>query len=50
MYFGRAFHIIWNAVPDKLEQGSSSTGTAFHLSCNKAGAEKAYYKGLSGGE
>ena len=22
MYFGRAFHIIWNAVPTYLEQGS----------------------------
>ena len=26
------------------------SGMGFHLSCNKAGAEKAHYKRLSGGQ
>ena len=48
MYFGRLFHVIWNAVPVELEQGSNLAGTGVLLSCNKAGAEKAHYKSLSG--
>ncbi len=50
MCFGQLFHVIWNAVPVELERCSNLSGTGFHLSCNKAGVEKAYYKGLSGGE
>jgi len=50
MYFGRLFHVIWNAVPVELEPRSNLSGTGFHLSCNKAGAEKAHYKGLTSGE
>ena len=50
MCFGRLFHVIWNAVPVDLEPCSNLSGTGFHLSCNKAGAEKAHYKGLSGKE
>ena len=50
MYFGRAFHIIWNTVPVELEPYSNLSGTGFHLSCNKVGAYNAHYKGLSGGE
>ncbi len=38
MYFGRLFHVIWNAVPVELEPRSNLSGTGFHLSCNKAGA------------
>ncbi len=48
MYFGRLFHVIWNAVPVELEQGSNLSGTGVQLSCNKARAEKAHYKSLSG--
>ncbi len=43
MLSGMLFQLSWNAVPTYLEQG-------FHLSCNKAGAEKAHYKSLLGGE
>ena len=50
MCFGRLFHVIWNAVPVDLEHCSNLSGKGFHLSCNKAGAEKAHYKGLSGEE
>ncbi len=50
MCFGRLFHFIWNAVPVELEHCSNLSGTGFHLSCNKAGTEKAHYKGLSGEE
>ena len=50
MYFGRLFHVIWNAVPVELEPCSNLSGTGFQLSYNKAGAEKAHYKSLSGGE
>ncbi len=50
MYFGRLFHIIWNAVPVELEYHSNLSGTGLHLSCNKAGAKNAHYKSLSGGE
>ena len=48
MYFGRLFHVIWNAVPVKLECRSNLSGTGVQLSYNNAGAEKAHYKGLSG--
>ena len=50
MYFGRLFHVIWNAVPVELEHYSNLAGTRVQLSCNKARAEKAHYKSLSGGE
>jgi len=50
MYFGRLFHIIWNAVPVELEYHSNLSGTGLHLSSNKARAKKAHYKSLSGGE
>jgi hypothetical protein len=50
MCFGRLFHVIWNAVPVDLEHCSNLSGTGFHLSYNKAGAEKTHYKGLSGKE
>ena len=48
MYFGRLFHIIWNAVPVELEHCSNLAGTGVQLSYNKAGAEKTHYKRLSG--
>ena len=48
MYFGRLFHVIWNAVPVELEHCSNLAGIGVPLSCNKAGAEKAHYKSLSG--
>ena len=48
MYFGRLFHVIWNAVPVELEPYSNLAGTGVQLSRNKAGAEKAHYKSLSG--
>ena len=50
MCFGRLFHVIWNAVPVELEHRSNLAGTSVQLSCNKARAEKAHYKSLSGGE
>ena len=50
MCFGRLFHVIWNAVPVELEPCSNLSGTGVHLSCYKAGAEKAHYKRLSGGQ
>ena len=50
MYFGRLFHVIWNAVPVELEHGSNLSGIGVQLSCNKARAEKAHYKSLLGGE
>jgi len=50
MYFGRLFHVIWNAVPVELEPSSNLSGTGFHLNCNKAGAEKAHSKRLWGEE
>ena len=40
MYFGRLFHVIWNAVPVELEPCSNLAGTGVQLSCNKAGAKK----------
>ena len=48
MYFGRLFHVIWNAVPVELEHCSNLAGTGVQLSYNKAGAEKTHYKRLSG--
>ena len=38
MYFGRLFHVIWNAVPVELEHGSNLSGTGVHLSRNKVEA------------
>ena len=49
MYFGRLFHVIWNAVPVELERCSNLAGTGVQLNWNKAGAEEAQYKSLSGG-
>jgi len=37
-------------VKVELEHCSNLAGTGVQLSCNKAGAEKAHYKGLSRGE
>ena len=48
MYFGRLFHVIWNAVPVELESCSNLAGTGVQLSSTNAGAEKAHYKSLSG--
>ena len=48
MYFGRLFHVSWNAVPVELEPCSMLAGTGFHLSCNKAEALKAHYTSLPG--
>ena len=50
MYFGRLFHVTWNAVPVELEPCSNLAGTGVQLNCNKAGALKAHYKSLLGGE
>ncbi len=50
MYFGRLFHVIWNAVPVELEHYSNLAGTGVQLNCNKARAEKAHYKSLLGEE
>ena len=50
MYFGRLFHVIWNAVPVELEPYSNLAGTGVQLNCNKARAEKAHYKRLLGEE
>ena len=44
----RVKHVFRNAVPVELEPCSNLSGTGFHLSCNKAEAEKAHYKGLPG--
>ena len=38
MYFGRLFHVIWNAVPVELEHCSNLAGTGVQLSYNKVGA------------
>jgi len=50
MFFGRLFHVIWNAVPVELEHGSNLSGTGFQLSCNMAGGLKAHCTSLLGGE
>ena len=50
MCFGRLFHVSWNAVPVELEHYSNLARTGVQLNCNKARAEKAHYKRLSGRE
>ena len=50
MYFGQLFHVIRNGVPVELEHCSNLSGTGVQLSGNKARAEKAHYKSLSGEE
>ncbi len=50
MYFGRLFHVIWNAVPVELEPCSNLAGTGVHLSRNNARALKTHYKSLWGGK
>ena len=50
MYFGRLFHVTWNAVPVELEPCSNLAGTGVQLNCNKARAEKAHYQSLLGEE
>ena len=50
MCFGRLFHVSWNAVPVELEHCSNLAGTGVQLNCNKARAEKAHNKSLSGEE
>ena len=50
MYFGRLFHVIWNAVPVELDSCSNLAGTGVQLNCNKARAEKTHYKNLSSEE
>ena len=50
MYSGRLFQLNWNAVPVELEHCSNLAGIGVQLSCNKARAEKAHYKSLSGEE
>ena len=50
MCFGLLFQFIRNPVPVELEHSSNLAGTRFHLSCNKAKAEKAHYKSLLGGQ
>ena len=50
MCFGLLFQFIRNTVPVELEHRSNLSGTGVQLSCNKAGAEKAHYKGLLGGQ
>ena len=38
--------MFWTPVPVELEHCSNLAGTGAQLSCNKAEAEKAHYKGL----
>ena len=40
MYFGRLFHVIWNAVPVELEHCSNLSGTGVQLNVTKAGGIK----------
>jgi len=40
MYFGRLFHVIWNAVPVELEHCSNLPGTGVQLNGTKAGGIK----------
>jgi len=40
MYFGRLFHVIWNAVPVELEHCSNLSGTGVQLNGTKAGGIK----------
>ena len=44
MYFGRLFHVIWNAVPIELELCSNLAGTGVQLNCNKARRVKIEFK------
>ena len=46
MYFGRLFHVIWNAVPVELEHCSNLSGTVFHLSGTKTGGIKTMFQVL----
>ena len=46
MYFGRLFHVIWNAVPVELEHCSNLSGTGVHLSGTKTGGIKTIYQVL----
>ena len=46
MYFGRLFHVIWNAVPVELEHCSSLSGTGVQLSGTKAGGIKTMFQVL----
>jgi len=48
MYFGRLFHVIWNAVPVELEHCSNLAGTGVHLSRNNARALKNTLQELMG--
>ena len=48
MYFGRLFHVIWNAVPVELEHYSNLSGTGVHLSRNNARALKVALGGRKG--
>ena len=42
-------NVFWTAVPVELERCSNLAGTGVQLNWNKAGAEEAHYKSLSGG-
>ena len=44
MYFGRLFHVIWNAVPVELEPCSNLAGTEVQLNYNKARRVKISFK------
>jgi len=46
MYFGRPFHIIWNAVPVELEHCSNLSGTGVHLSGTNTGGIKTIFQVL----
>ena len=46
MYFGRLFHVIWNAVPVELEHCSNLSGTGVQLSGTKAGGIKTMFQVL----
>jgi len=52
MYSGRLFQLNWNAVPrpagGMFPLPTRKGPPGVQLSCNKAGAEKAHYKSLSG--
>ena len=50
MCFGLLFQFIRNPVPVELEHCSNLSGTGVQLNCTKAGAEKAHYKSLLGGQ
>ena len=46
MYFGRLFHVIWNAVPVELEQCSNLSGIGVQLSGTKTGGIKTMFQVL----